>query len=98
MIVHCRLCKCAIKSIGPPSDNELAQVMDLFARHLVSQHKGQAITLKKDAETLFPLLATHLMISRFIDVPPTETVALKAIEEATEAIMRLFVQEAKPVA
>lgn len=98
MTVRCKLCKCAIKSIGPPTDNETAQVMELMTRHLVSRHRDKALTLKQDAETLFLLLTTYLMVARFVDVPPTETVLLQTIEAATQSLVSLFAEDAKPVA
>ena len=98
MTIHCKLCHFAIKNIGPPIQREIEQVMELMARHLVSKHKDKALTLKQDSTTLFLLLSTYLMITRYVDVPPTETVLLKAIEDGTQALLGLFAEEAKPVA
>ena len=97
MIIHCKLCKCAIKSIGPPNELETAQLMELMARHLVSRHKSKAEELKLDVQALMPLLSTYLMITRFVDVPPDQTVLAQAIDAATQALIRIFAEEAKPV-
>lgn len=97
MILHCKLCKCAIKSIGPPNEFETAQLMELMARHLVSRHKSKAEELKLDVQALLPLLSTYLMITRFVDVPPDQTALSETIEAATQALLRIFAEETKPV-
>lgn len=98
MTIRCKVCKCAITSIGPPHQRETEQVMELMARHLVSRHKDKALTLKQDSTTLYLLLSTYLMITRYVDVPPAETVLLKAIQDGTQALLTLFAEDVKPVA
>lgn len=94
MTIQCRHCKCAIKSVGPPSDFEEAQVLELMARHLVAKHRDKAALLQEEVG----LVSTYLMISRHVTVPPAETVLMKLFEESAEAVMRLFANDAKPVA
>lgn len=94
MTIHCKLCHCAITSLGPLPGTDSQQVMELMANHLVAKHQRAAVALKEQVA----LFATCSLVIQYVRLSESEAELAKTLNDATHALINLLAGEAKPVA
>lgn len=85
MTISCKLCKHRIQSTKPDLDAQ-KEVLAMMANHLGKAHPTQNAELA----TFVALATTYLLVTDFVDIPPTETALLHSYELNRTAVLQIL--------
>ena len=86
--IYCRICGHKIQS-SQPGEEAQAHVLSQMTTHLGS-HQEQAVRLAKDLVINHKLLATYLLIKRYVRIPEDEKELLQSFEMNESCLLDLF--------
>ena len=88
MTIKCRLCGLPLDS-GLPAAQAQADLMQRMTEHL-GRHKNEAAELAMLVELAPKLIASYLLLSRYVTIPPNETELWQTFRESERALLEVF--------
>jgi hypothetical protein len=88
MIIFCKICGHRILSPKPANEAQ-RDVLQQMSNH-IGTHQDHAITLAKTVVAASQLLATYLLIKRYVRIPPEEKELLETFRENEESLIQIF--------
>lgn len=93
MTIFCKICGHRIRS--ERAENAEAHVLEQMSTHL-GQHPKQAAALAEDLMGLSQMLATYLLITRYVRIPPDEAGLLESFQRNEQELVSIFGVEPQP--
>lgn len=88
MTISCNICGQKFTSVRPAAEQQ-QDVLVQMTNHLGS-HQEQAVSLAKDVRAVTQLMATYLLIKKYVRIPPEETALLANYEEMEDLLADVF--------
>lgn len=90
MTILCKLCRGEISSDLPAEQLPIKHVMETMSSHLVASHNKAAAELATEVTLASTLIASYLLISRYVDIPAGETELLKTLDETEDTLLEIM--------
>jgi hypothetical protein len=94
MTIFCKLCGHKIQS-GQPPDEAQKDVLQQMTNH-IQQHQDHAQRLAKTIMTASQLIATYMLIKKFVRIPPEEKQLLQSFDDAENCLLDMVGIEPEP--
>lgn len=91
MTIYCKLCNHRVDSKKRlDAKSEESDVLESLSRHLVARHVDEASLFKNDLESMPLLIATYLLIKRYVRIPAESKALQEHFDQNEQLILQFF--------
>lgn len=89
MTIFCKLCRQQINS-HLSAEEAIKDIMATMSSHLVVAHNKSAVELATEVALASSLIASYLLISRYVQIPASETELVGTFEETEDTLLQMM--------